>query len=141
MKIEEFITSATMDATLSIPVYAESIRMLPSEHPTARCLYGVKAPRGTIGQLISARDSGKPLHALMVGKTMSGRIIAGPCRMAPGEGLEWNTPVSEYCSREHAPKLIVDDTWCVVGIEKKARDSTWLNGEEFAGLQFIELEV
>ena len=77
----------------------------------------------------------------MVGKTMSGRIIAGPCRMAPGEGLEWDTPVAEYISREHAPKLMVDDTWCVVGLEKKVKDSVWLQGEEFAGLQFIKLEV
>ena len=140
MKIEEFLktASSTVDFYKSFIV---PIRALPAEHPTVRFLYGVKAPRGTVAQLISARDSGS-MGPIMVGKTMSGRIIAGPCRMAaPGEGLEWNTPVSEYCSREHAPKLIVDDTWCVVGLEKKVEDSAWLNGEEFAGLTFTELEV
>ena len=141
MKIEDFVTSATIDATISIHVYAETIRRLPSEHPTARYLYGVKAPRGTVTDLISARDSGARFGSLLVGKTRSGRIVAGPCHMAAGEALEWDTPVAEYGSREHAPKILAEEPWVVVGLEKQAKDSVWLTGEEFAGLTFIKLEV
>jgi hypothetical protein len=139
MKIEEFLktASSTVDFYKS---FVENIRELPKIYTTVRYLYGVKAPRGTVAALISARDSGSMI-GLMVGKTMSGRIIAGPCRMAAGEALAWAIPVSEYCSREHAPKLFSDDTWCVVGLEKKKKASAWLQGEEFAGLTFIKLEV
>jgi len=153
MKIEEFIMSATRynyENCQPMRLRAEGVAAEVRAEIASLGgvfgdkLFGCKCPRALVALALSARDSGKIVDGgIAVGFTISGRALIGPAfRLLRDADTRWDSAErDEDGAYPVHPELVADDTWLIAVLEKPASDSAWLQGEEFAGLTFIELEV
>ena len=103
-----------------------------------RYLYLIPMPRKYATTVVMARDTARSVGNVIIGKTLSsGREVGVFSQQFEHPGWGSNYDESD-CEEPRTPVHVEwDACFVVVGLEKPASESQWMNSEEFVGLAIV----